>query len=59
MGGVFTGDSVSGVNEEFGKSMMFKPGADELAIGAPGHPSDPLLDWSDNSWKDAGAVYIF
>ncbi|NOJ11666.1 hypothetical protein [Vibrio splendidus] len=57
--GIFTGDSVSGVNEEFGKSMMFKPGADELAIGAPGHPSDPLLDWSDNSWKDAGAVYIF
>ncbi|MDN2666638.1 hypothetical protein OW495_07920 [Vibrio sp. 14N.309.X.WAT.E.F5] len=57
--GVFTGDSISGVNEEFGKSMMFKPGTDELAIGAPGHPSDPLLGWSDNSWKDAGAVYIF
>ncbi|MEZ8582279.1 hypothetical protein [Vibrio splendidus] len=57
--GVFTGDSVSGVKEEFGKSMMFKPGTDELAIGAPGHPSDPLLDWSDNSWEDAGAVYIF
>lgn len=57
--GAITGDSVSGVNEEFGASLKFKPGTNTLAVGAPGHPSDPELDWSDRSWPDAGAVYIF
>ncbi|MGF1729974.1 hypothetical protein [Photobacterium kasasachensis] len=57
--GAITGDSVSGVNEEFGASLKFKPGTNKLAVGAPGHPSDPKLDWSDRSWPNAGAVYIF
>jgi len=57
--GAITGDSVSGVNEEFGASLKFKPGTNTLAVGAPGHPSDPTLDWSDRSWPNAGAVYIY
>ncbi|ELR63591.1 hypothetical protein C942_03608 [Photobacterium marinum] len=57
--GAITGDSVSGVKEEFGASLKFKPGTNTLAVGAPGHPSDPELDWSDRSWPKAGAVYIF
>ncbi|MEH6531241.1 MAG: hypothetical protein V7735_07870 [Photobacterium frigidiphilum] len=57
--GVITGDSVSGVNEEFGASLKFKPGSNTLAVGAPSHPSEPMLDWSDSSWANAGAVYIF
>ncbi|MCW1891496.1 hypothetical protein OK016_29240 [Vibrio chagasii] len=30
--GVFTGDSVQWCKEEFGKSMMFKPGTDGSAL---------------------------
>ncbi|AIW16910.1 hypothetical protein VITU102760_03040 [Vibrio tubiashii] len=56
--GVITGDSVPGVDEAFGESLEFKPGSHKLAIGAPMHPSDPLLDWSDSSWPEAGAVYV-